>query len=444
VAEQITEVLVRDGERVMLRTRTLHVEVLTGPNAGQVVELAGPEARVGTGKTAHLVLFDPAVSRHHLTIRLEADGVRVVDAGSRNGTLLDGVRIFDAYARPESVIALGTTTMKIHPSTGVIEIPLSARERFGGMLGKSPAMRQAFTLLERVARTDTTVLIEGETGTGKELAAEGLHEESPRSGGPYVVFDCSAVSPNLIESELFGHVRGAFTGAVTDREGAFEAADGGTLFIDEIGELPLDLQPKLLRVLERREIRRLGASEPCIVDVRIVAATHRDLEAEVAAHRFREDLFYRLAVVRVELPPLRRRGDDVGLLVDHFARELERRGQGRLDAATRAKLLAAAWPGNVRELRNGVARAIALGGAAPSPRATTVADGGDRAIDLTVPFHDAREAMVEAFERAYLLHALRACDGNATKAAELAGVNRKLLQRAIKKYELRAALVDDE
>ncbi|HEX7665396.1 MAG TPA: sigma 54-interacting transcriptional regulator [Polyangiaceae bacterium] len=439
--DAITEVLVRDGEKLKLRTRTIHVEVLSGPNARQVVDLVGPEVRVGTGKNAHLVLFDNAVSRHHLTLKIEAAGIRVVDAGSRNGTLLDGVRVVDAYARPDSLVAIGNTTFRIRASEGVVDLPLSNREQFGGLVGKSAAMRQVFTLLEKIAGAREPVLVTGETGTGKELVAEAIHDESDRSEGPFVVFDCSAVTASLMESELFGHVRGSFTGAHADREGAFEAADGGTLFLDEIGELPLDLQPKLLRALERLEVRRVGSNTPRTVDVRIVAATNRDLESEVAARRFREDLFYRLAVIRVELPPLRARGDDAALLIDHFVRLASQRGtKATLDPAARASLAAGAWPGNVRELKNAVARALTLGMPESIRPSAPVSTNEALPIDLSLPFMDAREAWTEKFERAYLTEALRRCDGNATKAAELAGVNRKLMQRAIKRYDLRALL----
>ena len=328
--DAITEILVRDGSGLKLRSRKIRVDVVAGPQAGQRTDFAGPEVRIGSARGCDLVLFDNAVSRHHVTLKIERGLVRVVDAGSRNGTVLDGVRVRDAYARTDSSITLGNTTLRVGLLHDVVDVPLSSRDRIGALIGKSVAMRVVFTMLERAAAVDDTVLLEGETGTGKELAAEALHEESARSGGPFVVFDCSAVAPNLMESELFGHVRGSFSGAVTDREGAFEAADGGTLFLDEVGELPLDLQPKLLRALERFEVRRIGSNTPKRVDVRVVAATNRNLAEEVARRAFREDLYYRLAVVRVALPPLRERPDDIPLLVEHFFRE--RAGRGRSES----------------------------------------------------------------------------------------------------------------
>ncbi len=435
--EGSTEILFRDGEQLKIRTRTIRIEVTGGPNAGQSVELAGPEIRIGTGKNVQLLLFDPTVSRHHITLRIETSGIRVVDQGSSNGTSIDGVRINDAFVRPDSIITLGETTLRLRLSSGTVELPVSSRERYGSLLGTSVPMRQLFTLLERIQPAEDPVLIQGETGTGKELVAEAIHEESPRSQGAFVVFDCSAVSANLVESELFGHVRGAFTGAHADREGAFEQADGGTIFLDEIGELPLDLQPKLLRALESFEVRRVGGVGVKRVNVRVIAATNRRLEEEVAQRRFREDLFYRLAVIRVDIPPLRSRRDDLPTLIDHFASEFGR-GTRHLSPAARAELQRANYPGNVRELRNAVARAISLG-VVQTERLEPMPPPDDE-IDFKVPFLLARDKKLEDFERIYLLEALRRCGGNATKAADLAGVNRKFMQRAIKRYGLRATL----
>jgi len=438
--EQIDTELIDDGSgRIRLRTHRLRIDVVGGPCAGQVVDLPGPEVTIGSGKGSALLLLDNTVSRHHATLRVDGNDVRVIDAGSSNGTSVDGVRIRDAYARPNSVITLGSSQIRLQLSRDVVEVRLSKRRQFGGLLGASAAMRRVFTLLELVSKTDDTVLVAGETGTGKELVAEAIHEESRRNEGPFIVFDCSAISPNLIESELLGHERGAFTGAIAAREGAFEAADGGTLFLDEIGELPLELQPKLLRALERRQIKRVGSNTVRQVDVRVVAATNRQLLELVSQGRFREDLYYRLAVVEVPLPPLRERLDDIPLLVEHFARQLGR-GEGQhLAERFLRSLQERSWPGNVRELRNAVARHLALAPGATLPPVSEVPGQGsaEPTIDLSVPLKEGRTRLLESFERAYCLAALQSTGGNATKAAELAGVNRKFFQRAIKRYGLR-------
>ena len=425
------------GAPLHLRTRVIRLELVAGPDRGRKVDLAGPVVRVGSGRDCELVIADPTVSRHHLDLRVDRLGVRVVDAGSHNGTWVDGLRVYDAIARADSTIVIGKTTLRLQLADDVVEVPLSPHDRFGGLLGASAPMRRLFAILERVAVAEATVLIEAETGTGKELAAEALHDASPRANGPLVVFDCSAVSATLVESELFGHVKGAFTGASADRAGALEAADGGTLFLDEIGELPLELQPKLLRALEQREVRRIGANTRRKVDVRVVAATHRSLLAEVDRGRFREDLYYRLAVVRVTIPPLRERPEDIPMLIRHLAR-----GRPLPDGAV-AAFAAQAWPGNVRELRNAVERALSLGFADPGAAlaaAAIAATAGAAAIDLSVPLKDARDRLAEDFERAYLRAALAHTGGNATRAAAIAGVSRKFVQRAIDRYHLR----DDE
>jgi transcriptional regulator with GAF, ATPase, and Fis domain len=438
-----TQTLVRDGDGFKLRSHKLHIEVTAGPDAPQTLVLPGPEARVGAGPDCDLVLQDPTVSKHHVTLRVDRRGVRVIDAGSRNGTLVDGLQVLDAYARPDSQIVVGGSTLRLKLISDVVELPLSSKTRFGSLIGRSVPMKRLFSVLERVAPTDTTVLIEGETGTGKELIAEAVHEHSQASEGPFVVFDCSAVSPTLMESELFGHVRGAFTGASSDRMGALEAADGGTLFLDEIGELPLDLQPKLLRALEKLEVRRVGSHEARRVQVRIVAATNRSLEREVEAGRFREDLYYRLAVVRVPAPPLRERAEDIPMLIEHFVTQFaDRHGNAsHLPEQTVQAFASMAWPGNVRELRNAVARAMALG---PPRELRTTAEiaaatsaSFQPQVDTSVPLKLALERVTDDFERAYIEELLRAAGGNITRAAEMAGVNRKYLHRAITRLGIR-------
>src|SRR4051812_39005913 len=272
---------------------------------------------IGSHPSADLVLRDPSVSRFHCEIT-GGDRPTVRDLGSRNGTAVNGVTVAQAPLTEGAMLTLGSTQLRFERSGTSARIVLSGRDRFGTMVGRSASMRAVFAMCEQAAASDSTVLIEGETGTGKEATAEAIHRESGRGTGPFVVVDCGAIPPQLLESELFGHERGAFTGAVSSRRGAFEAASGGTIFLDEIGELGLDLQPKLLRALERREIKPVGADHYAPVDVRVLAATNRNLREEVTARRFRSDLYYRVAVLRVRLPPLRERKEDLGVLLEHL------------------------------------------------------------------------------------------------------------------------------
>jgi len=427
-----------------LRTHKIRVEVSRGPMAGVITEVSGPEARVGSGKDCDLVLDDPTVSRHHLLLRIEGDLLRVLDTSSRNGTTVDGVRIRDAYARPDSTIGLGASSLRLQMIRDVVALPLSSRTRFGRLVGASLPMRRLFALLERIAKTDTTVLVEGETGTGKELVASAIHAESTRSSGPFVVFDCSSVSAGVLESELFGHKRGCFTGATENRIGRFEAAHGGTLFLDEIGELPLELQPKLLRALETRTITRVGENEPRRADVRIVAATNRSLSAEIDRGRFREDLYYRLAVVPVRLPPLRERPDDIPLLVRHFEKEW----QGRKDAPPllsnevleQMKVHPRPWPGNVRELRNKVEMMLSLGLDEPPWAADEVEEVRPAVfpVNLELPLHVGLAHVESAYKRAYVERALRETGYNVSQAARIAGVGRAFVQKVMRKYGIRS------
>jgi transcriptional regulator with GAF, ATPase, and Fis domain len=432
---------IEQGSAARLVTRKIRVEVVDGPDRGVIAELTGPDARIGSGADAGLVLKDRTVSRIHLTLRVEGDAIRVVDEGSRNGTIVDGTRVREAWARPDSTIRIGDTTLCLRMLDELLELPVSPRERMGGLLGRSVAMRRIFTLLEQIAPTDARVLVEGETGTGKELVAEALHEASRRAARPMVVVDCSAVSATLIESELFGHVRGSFTGAVVDRAGAFEAADGGTVFLDEVGELSLNLQPNLLRVLERGEVRRVGSNTTRRVDVRVVAATNRALAQEVERGRFREDLYYRLTVVTVRMPPLRERPDDIPPLVRHFEALFADRvpGAAPLPDAVVAAFAARSWPGNIRELRNAVERALSLGSLLRAGGADPQAGAAAEAlrVDLSEPLYTGLTRIKEAYEKAYVEAALKQAGGNITHAARIAQVDRKSIQRAMSNYKLR-------
>jgi DNA-binding NtrC family response regulator len=320
----------------------------------------------------------------------------------------------------------------------------AADERFGRMVGRSPAMQMVFDVLTKAASSDATILLEGETGTGKEVSAEAIHRGSPRRDKPFLVVDCGAMPPNLLESELFGHERGAFTGAVSSRQGVFEAANGGTVFLDEIGELSIDLQPKLLRVLERREVRRVGTNNHLPVNVRLIAATNRSLREQVAAHKFRSDLYYRLAVVEVKLPPLRERPGDLPPLVDHIVRNLSSVDEAALTTVSSAQFLGALaqhnWPGNIRELRNYLERCVALHDFAP-PRSSTpagvAAPGPEGAVNIGQPLREAREGWVSAFERRYLEELLRQHENRVSAAARAAGVDRIYFYRLLWKHGLR-------
>jgi transcriptional regulator with GAF, ATPase, and Fis domain len=426
----------------------------THPDGGEERrEFAQTVVRVGGKPGNDLVLRDETVSRFHFEIALDEHGFRLRDLGSTNGTLVDGWRAADLYLRPGAEIRIGQSKVVFEPSEERAELPLSEDERFGALVGRSAAMRELFATLGRIAPTSFTVLIEGETGTGKEGVADAIHQASPRSKAPFVVFDCAAVSGNLLESEFFGHERGAFTGAETTRSGCMEEAHRGTLFLDEIGELPLDLQPKLLRALERREFRRVGGTRVHTVDVRVVAATNRDLAREVNQGTFRDDLYYRLGVVRVRIPPLRERPEDVRLLAEHFLRTsltddpaLAERVLATVPAGDWERLERYPWPGNARELRNVVDRALALGTDAsplrfdPAAAGPGVPRGPVRPttpappVDLDRPMLPQRAELVVAFEKAYLTGVLERHDGKYSRAASAAGIDRMYFKRLLRRH----------
>jgi len=430
------------GGRDHAMVRQVRLRVLSGPEAGEVFTSRGERTVIGTHSRADVRSTDPTLSRFHCEITLSGGKAIVRDLESRNGTRVDGVVVLAAELHDGAVLGLGRSQIRFEHTTEAVRVPLSESERFGGLVGRSVGTRAAFAILERAAPTDATVLLTGETGTGKDVAAESIHRESPRRDGPFVVIDCGAIPAGLLESELFGHLRGSFTGADRDRVGAFELASGGTLFLDEIGELPLELQPKLLRALESRSIRPIGAPAPSDVDVRILAATNRDLRAEVNARRFRSDLFFRLAVIEVTLPPLRQRTEDVPLLVEAL---LESMGASRAPMAAELRsgrwaeaLLRHPWPGNVRELRNTLERVVALQEMpaldAPLPAAAASLDA---LVDPRQPLRLARERWVRTFERRYLEALLRQHGDNVSAAARAAGVDRIHLHRLLSRTGLR-------
>jgi len=443
-AELGTRVISDKSQSNQLTLPGIKLTVVEGADRGQEVVARRGVIRVGTSDDNDLVVRDDSVSRRHLEIRLRGDEIRAIDLRSTNGTSIDGVQIREAIVTPGAMIRIGSTALRTATVEEPITIPLSNQIRFGGMLGKSAAMRQVFGILERAAPSEATILIQGETGTGKEVTAEAIHSHSPRSEGPFIAIDCGAIAANLVESELFGHVKGSFTGAMGDRRGVFEEADGGTLFLDEIGELPLELQPKLLRALETRTIRRVGATQPKPIDVRVLAATNRDLAEEVNRGTFREDLYFRLAVVQVGLPPLRSRREDIPDIVRHFVKRFAP------DSPTPSgellqSLAAQPWPGNVRELRNAVERALALAGPSSAPASVdaTQAPSAESMTPLfAMPIKEAIEKWTSDFERQYLENALRRSGGSVSEAARQCGVNRRYLQRMMKRLDMKSGLED--
>jgi DNA-binding NtrC family response regulator len=454
---EITNVIREEHAPKQLHIRRLRLGVVDGPDAGQFVVTDHDVVRIGSKEGNHLRLTDDTVSRNHAEITRTQGGVLLRDLGSTNGTFVGPVRIKEVYLGESRRFRVGKSEIEFTPYDEVIDIVATEATRFEGLVGRSVSMREVFSVLERIARTELTVLVTGETGTGKELVSRAIHDRSTRRNGPFVVFDCGAVARNLVESELFGHEKGAFTGAVAPRAGVFEQAHGGTIFLDELGELPLELQPALLRVLEQREVRRVGDRRVRPVDVRVVAATNRDLGQLVAEGQFRQDLFYRLAVVEVHLPPLRERREDFALIVDHIlaTAPFEHRVRG-LSAEVERVFQAWHWPGNIRELRNVVLRAIpfsdgpmigidALPDALrtsgelslhPEPTEEAGSDsvvipGADRS------FKEAKDQLLESFERYYLEDLLQRSDANLSKAARLAGVDRKTIARMLKRHGIK-------
>ena len=426
----------RVDELHRLRLTSAHVEVRSGPEDGTKVDIGPAGLLVGSGLQADLRLTDKLLSRKHVRLRADASGVLVEDLDSLNGTFLGEARLGRVQLSTGTVLTVGGTKLAVVIDKQPLDLAISRRDRFGDAIGTGGAMKHVFAMLEPAAQTDVTVLLEGESGVGKDVLARALHQEGARRDGPFVVVDCGAIPENLVESELFGHERGAFTGAVGTRVGAFEEANGGTVFLDEIGELPIEAQPKLLRALEARSFRRVGGSQSIQVDVRVIAATNRRLKEAVRQKEFREDLFYRLAVVHVEVPPLRDRPEDIIPIAEGFLKRL--RPDATIPEDVQALLMAFPWQGNARELRNVVERfatfqtsdeSVLFG----SRSAERSADDGELWKRLErMPYHDAKRLLLEEFHREVLPKALARCDGSVARAAALLELPRQSLHRMLK------------
>lgn len=410
--------------------------IIKGPEQGQSFTLDGSQpSRVllGQAPACDIRLTDRTVSRRHVALDVEGGRVRVSDLGSKNGTKINAVKVVEAWVQGGETIQIGSTVFRLDRHSSGKKVALSTATSWGRMIGASTEMRRLYPLCEKLAQSDVPVIIEGDTGTGKELLAECLHEQGPRAQGPFVVLDCTAVPAQLLEGELLGYVAGARPGLAEGRPGVIEQARGGTLLINEIAELDPSLQIQLLRILERRSVKRIGADQGTETDFRLLVSTRSDLDREVAAGRFRDELLHRIAVARIELPPLRRRKGDVPLLARHFCQELGGTEQA-LQQALRLGWDEYAWPGNVRELRSTVARHLALGELADLPAEDEPASDESISVDqiieqaLSLPLGEARQRVVVEFERRYVRRVLDRHGGNVTHAAESAGVARRYFQ----------------
>ena len=440
-SEEVPEtVSVVAGSLIRPAVQRFRLQGLNGELEGKSFDSSSDRLQVGSHPLNEVEVRDRTVSRFHCEVFVDREGrAWVKDLGSRNGTRVNGVRIREAELQEGMVLRVGHLELAFIPLAERNELPIAAVGSFGTLVGSSLPLRAAFAVLEKAAASSVTVLLTGESGTGKSEAAELLHERSGRASRPFRVVDCAAVPANLLESELFGHERGAFTGAIQRRVGVFEEADGGTVFLDEVGELPPELQPKLLRVLEAREVRRVGSNRHVPVDVRVIAATNRDLRAEVNVGRFRPDLYFRLAVLTVRLPALRERPGDIPLIARQLLGRLtldEETRRALTDPAFLARLQLSPWAGNVRELRNHLERCAALHEALqpstedPSPQHLD-------ALDVSIPFSEARRRLLATFERNYVRALLERHEGNVSQAAATARVDRAHLHRIMRRHQMR-------
>lgn len=428
----------------------------------QTWEITSHRTSIGSLEGSDLFFPHPMVSRQHAYIEVDERGYRLVDTQSKNGVYINQTRIINAFLADGDVIQIGAIKLLFREIKETSKsLSLWAENTFGELYGQSIIMRELFALLHRISQSDINLLVEGESGTGKELAARAIHHYSDRVSHPFIVFDCSSVPPNLIESELFGHKKGSFTGATENRAGAFLGAHGGILFLDEIGELPLELQPKLLRALERNEVKPVGSDHYISVDVRVICATHRKLSEEVDKNRFRLDLFYRLAIMKVQMPALRDHRDDIPGLVDQLITQLssERR---EVSYQTMSLLMQHEWRGNVRELKNYVQRALILSSPQQkkldtkfivphqinpqNPTDVTKPDQQTQSdvslnfsiqLDLTQNFKDVKSNLIDRFERVYWRALMDKYTNNISAAARIAGIHRKSAEYIIKKLGLR-------
>jgi DNA-binding NtrC family response regulator len=426
--------------RIDLVAPSFRLTVTRGSDSGVIFAVDGSVAcptLLGTSEVCSMRLSDAEVSRRHASVEVFGGRLRVRDLDSTNGTFVNGTRVVEALLHGGEDIYVGTSVIRVEVESEAKRVTVSEDTSFGEVLGRSVAMRKLYPICRKLTESDVPLIIEGETGTGKEALAEAIHAASPRASGPFVVFDCTAVPATLIESALFGHERGAFTGATSSQRGVFEEANRGTLLIDEVGDLDTALQAKLLRCIQKSEVRRIGGAQWQKVDVRVIAATRRDLDREVQVGRFRDDLFFRLAVARIALPPLRERREDVPLLAEHFWTLYGGQPES-FPVHLLERFMSHGWPGNVRELGNTVARVAALGELAqeqrslfsqPPPAPTDApSDFIGHVVRLNMTLADARERVIREFERQYVGHLLDMHSGDTARAAAASGIGERYLR----------------
>ncbi|MDS4068407.1 MAG: sigma 54-interacting transcriptional regulator [Candidatus Competibacter sp.] len=453
-----TEIIVAASQsKLRVQFEAIELRVISGPDAGLEVSLGLPTVRIGSAPDNDIVLTDRTVSRRHAEIRMTPNGLLLRDLGSTNGTFINDVRITEAYVPTKAECRLGYSQLQIRQHTEERKVAVPRQDHLGELVGASERMRELYGLIRAVAPTPTTVHLHGESGAGKELVARTLHAFSGRPG-PFVVFDASVADPEMVRNDLFGHIKGAFTGATGSREGAFRQAHTGTLFIDEIGELPLDLQPRLLRVLETREVTPIGSDKSARVDVRVITATHRDLAGMVRSGTFRADLFYRLSVVPIDVPALREIREDIPTITEHLCRQLQL--NCRISGSAMAALQHHDWPGNVRELRNVLERAAVLCGdreirpedlrlprefqpvQAPTPAVPIrpfAPPSSPEPISAPKPVPADARAHLKDMERQMILEAMTRNRNNKAAVARELGIPLSTLKRRLKDYQ-----VDDE
>ncbi|MCP5468475.1 MAG: sigma 54-interacting transcriptional regulator [Deltaproteobacteria bacterium] len=426
-----TQILQHSSQGILFNKPEL--QIFQPSQKSQNIPINSESITIGSAPQNDIVLKDPYISSRHLKVAIQGEDVWIYDLGSTNGTYVDGVQIREAKFTPNMKLKLGQCQITLSNKQSIQPVAELEQEEFCGIIGASPQMKKLYSLLNKIGPTEATVLVLGESGSGKELVARAVHQLSPRSSGPFIAINCGAISKELIESELFGHEKGAFTGAEKRHEGAFGQASGGTLFLDEIGELPLDLQPKLLRILENGTYRRVGGQEELQANVRVVAATHRDLAKLVKEKRFREDLFFRLFVLPIQIPPLRERLGDLELLVEAFLEEFSPEGSSKkIHPEAMEKLQKNSYPGNVRELRNVLLRSVIL-----SHDHEICAEDilfPQEALKVTKP--EVALEKLEAMEKRLIQQTLKKCNWNKTLAAKSLGIAKSTLFTKIRLYEL--------